>query len=294
MTYGITGNTQKNELWKPAADLTSWLMGQGLSFYLHEDLADGLENRNLLDASICRKHGREDLVGAADMILSFGGDGTMLRSAHEVGTQGTPILGVNIGRLGFLADIEVSDLQATIRRLEKGDYRVESRLVLEAQLTSPSISKKRWALNELVVDRSGPAGLISIDVVVDDEPLNTYWADGLIVSTPTGSTAYALAAGGPIVAPDSDVVLLAPVAPHSLTVRPIILPASSTIEVRVEADRKPYVLAADGDSIIIEEKFLEITIRQAAHKVNLVKLPEQHYFHTLRSKLMWGAQNRRY
>ena len=293
MTYGITGNPLKDELWDAAATLASWMMGQDISFYLPANIAEGLQQRELLDPSVCEEHSDDGLADKVDVVLSFGGDGTMLRSAHEVGPHGTPILGVNIGRLGFLADIEVGDLKDAIRQLEDGKYRVEPRMVLEAQLDKPPVEEKKWALNELVIDRSGPAGLISIDVVVDEEPLNTYWADGLIISTPTGSTAYSMAAGGPIVAPGSDVVILVPVASHSLTVRPLVLPASSVIEVRVETGRNPYVLAADGESSIIEEDFLKITISRASHTVNLVKLPEQHYFHTIRSKLMWGAQNRR-
>lgn len=292
MRYGITGNTQKNELWTPVAELVSWLMGQDLPFCLQESVAVGLEKRSLLDASVCRQHSEKDVAEAADVVLSFGGDGTMLRSAHEVGTRNTPILGVNIGRLGFLADIEVGDLQRTIQRMERGDYRVESRMVLESELEGSPDEKPQWALNELVIDRSGPAGLISIDVVVDGQPLNKYWADGLIAATPTGSTAYAMAAGGPIVTPSSDVISLVPVAPHSLTVRPLILPASSVIQVHVDTGQQPYVLAADGSSKFIEE-CLRITIRRAEHTVNLVKLPEQHYFTTIRSKLMWGADNHR-
>ena len=148
-----------------------------------------------------------------------------------------------------------------------------------------------WALNEFVIERSGSAGLISIRVMADGIHLNDYWADGLIISTPTGSTAYSMSVGGPIVAPGADVVILTPLAPHSLTVRPIVLPSSTVIEAQVIRDDQPYVLAYDGRSRSFERGGEPIRFRfsRASHVVNLVKLPEQHYFQTLRSKLMWGV-----
>ena len=287
MTYGITGNTQKEKLWAPAADLVRWLTDRGLAFCLHEAVAGGLAERGLVSGALCTQRSAGDLAAASDVILSFGGDGTMLRSAHEVGTRGTPILGVNIGRLGFLADIEVEEVQAAIEHLERGAYRIEPRLVLRAQVEDGTSGQAWWALNEFVLERSGSAGLISVDVVVDGEPLNEYWSDGLIIATPTGSTAYSLSVGGPIVVPGSGVITLTPIAPHSLTVRPLILPADAVVRVQMRARVQPFVLAADGESTAFDEA-LAITIRRADHVVNLVKLPGQHYFKTIRSKLMWG------
>lgn len=292
MTYGITGNTQKEKLWRPAADLVRWLVDRGLAFRLHEAVACGLADRGLIDRAFCVQHGARDLASASDVILSFGGDGTMLRSAHEVGTLGTPILGVNIGRLGFLADIEVEEVQDAIEQLERGAYRIESRMALRAEVEGGSDSQAWWALNEFVFERSGSAGLISIDVVVDGEPLNDYWSDGLLIATPTGSTAYSLSVGGPIVMPGSGVIILTPIAPHTLTVRPIVLPARAVLSVRVRARTEPFVLAADGESTAFDEE-IAFTIRQADHTVNLVKLSDQHYFKTIRSKLMWGIRKSR-
>ena len=287
MTYGITGNTQKEKLWEPVAELVRWLQAEGVAFCLHEAVAGGLAERGLADGALCARHSEGDLASASDVILSFGGDGTMLRSAHEVGTRGTPILGVNIGRLGFLADIEVEEVQEAIGCLERGAYRIEPRMVLRAQVEDGVGGQAWWALNEFVLERSGSAGLISVDVVVDGEPLNEYWSDGLIIATPTGSTAYSLSVGGPIVMPGSDVVILSPIASHSLTVRPIVVPAGAVVEARMRARTEPFVLAADGESTPFDEA-LALTIRRADHVVNLVKLPEQHYFKTIRSKLMWG------
>lgn len=291
MTYGITGNTQKANLWEPIAELAAWLEREGIPFLLNKDLAAGLLERSLLGADLCASHATERLSQDSDVILSFGGDGTLLLSAREAGTYETPILGVNIGRLGFLADIEVGQVQSSILSLENGEYRIEDRLALAAQVSGRSGTQDYWALNEFVLERSGSAGLISVRVTVDGVHLNDYWADGIILSTPTGSTAYSMSVGGPIVAPGSDVVILTPLAPHSLTVRPIVLPASSTIEAQVIRDDQPYVLAFDGKSRAFErdEHPVQFRFTQAAHRVRLVKLPEQHYFQTLRSKLMWGV-----
>jgi NAD+ kinase len=210
-----------------------------------------------------------------------------------VGARGTPLLGINIGRLGFLADVEVGQVREAIQHLARGTYSIEPRLVLAAGVDLDGTRRNYWALNEFVIARGGPVSLINIDVTVDGTPLNTYWADGLIMATPTGSTAYSLAVNGPIVMPGSDVVILSPLAPHSLSVRPFVLPAEAVIEARVDGKEQPCVLAADGQSILLDKIQSTLTIRRADHRVNLVKLPGQHYFQTLRSKLMWGVRNHR-
>jgi len=290
MIYGITGNPKKPQIWKPAATLVGWLLKQDLDFLLQTQIADGLRERELVGASLCDERSTDQLAVTADLLLSFGGDGTLLRVAHRTGPNDTPVLGVNIGRLGFLADIEVEQLTQAIELIEQGQYSIEERMVLEGRADHDDIGTA-WALNEFVLDRSGAAGLIKIQVEVDGTPLNTYWADGLIMATPTGSTAYSLSTGGPIVAPGVEAITLTPIAPHTLTVRPIVLPGSAQITARVLANDQPYVFAADGRSTLLEEHNLEFTVHRAAHTVNLVKLPDQHFFHTLRSKLMWGLRH---
>jgi len=290
MVYGITGNPTKDNLWDPLAALVQRMLDENLEFWIHEPIASGLVERDLFDPAVCREHAVSNIAEAGDLVLSFGGDGTLLRSAHLTGPNDTPLLGVNIGRLGFLADIEIEQILDALDALEAGDYRVEERLVLQAELDSHSAFDTEWALNEFVIDRSGAAGLIEIEVTVDETPLNTYWADGLIIGTPTGSTAYSLSTGGPIIAPGVEAVILTPIAPHTLTVRPIVLPADVTITCRVLQNDQPYVFAADGRSTMFDEHDLEFSVEQAAHTVNLVKLPGQHFFHTLRSKLMWGVR----
>jgi NAD+ kinase len=295
MVYGITGTPTKDSLWDPLSALLDRLRADGLDFWIDDPIAAGLIERDLVDPAFCREHAMDEhamdtVAKAADLVFSFGGDGTLLRTAHRAGPNGTPLLGVNIGRLGFLADIEIEHIHEAIDALEAGDYYTEERLVLEAELDSESDFGTQWALNEFVVDRSGAAGLIEIEVTVNGTPLNTYWADGLIIGTPTGSTAYSLSTGGPIIAPGAEAVVLTPIAPHTLTVRPMVLPADATITCQVLENDQPYVFAADGQSTMFEEHGLQFTVERAAHTVRLVKLPGQHFFHTLRSKLMWGAR----
>ncbi len=283
--YGITGNTGKAAVWKATADLVCWLISRGKECHLDEDLAAGLGQRNLVDAARLKACPLTELGRRTDVVLSFGGDGTLLQSAHNIGMAGTPILGINIGRLGFLADVEVKQVRDAIHSLEAGHYRVDHRLVLEVSVAGED---RNWALNDVVIARSGPAGLIALDVTVDGQHLNRYWADGLIVATPTGSTGYSLAVGGPVLTPATDVVMLSPIAPHSLTVRPIVLCSSVDFEIRVTGGHLPYIIAADGVSMGPRVDSAHIRVHRARHTVPLVKFPDLPYFQTLRNKLSWG------
>ncbi len=290
MIYGITGNTHKDDLWEPAAQLVEWLDREGIEYRLADALADGLVERSLVPREVAVQTRAEDVCSGVDVVLSFGGDGTLLNTARLVGTRETPILGVNIGRLGFLSDIEVEVLQESIRHIEKGSYTIESRMALAVDVQSGNRTDEGWAVNEVVIERSGVSGLILIDVHTDGRLLNTYWADGLIIATPTGSTAYSLAAGGPIMVPGCGAIILTPLAPHSLTVRPIVLPESAVLTVRVRTPGLPHVVSLDGHGSVFERGETEVTIRRASHVVRLLKMTDQDYFQTLRNKLMWGVR----
>lgn len=290
MTYGIIGNTGKEKLWEPLASLIHWLLGQNLPFCLSQPVAAGLAERGLVDHEICTRYTEDDITISADIVLSFGGDGTLLNTAHTVGTRETPILGVNIGRLGFLAAAEVGQVTQAIETIEAGDFELESRIVLEAEIEGHATPRPRWALNDVVVAKSGSASMIDVVAHVDGQFLNDYWADGLIIATPTGSTAYSLAAGGPLMAPNSGVIVLTPLAPHTLTTRPIVLPQYVEITLRVRTSDQPFLFACDGRSQTIEQDNVDIRIRRAEHVVRLVRLPETDYFETVRTKLSWGQR----
>ncbi len=289
MTYGIAGNTAKSELWVQVAALTTWMSSKNIAWCLHAPVARGLAERALLPPELCSTRSTAHLADCCDLILSFGGDGTLLRTAHEVNETRTPILGINIGHVGFLADVEAAHVQHAVERLEMGAYEVDERMALAVNGTHPG-----WALNDVVVTRAGAAGLIALDVTVDGTALNRYRADGLLVATPTGSTAYSLAVGGPIVMPGSAVVLVSPIASHSLTMRPVVLPSSSVIDVRVYHGPTSCVLALDGRTVASLGVGDIITIRRATHAIRLVTLPGQHYFKTLRNKLAWGVEPQKF
>ena len=229
------------------------------------------------------------LATDTDLILSFGGDGTILNTAHEVGSHETPILGVNLGYLGFLTHVDFQNFFDAIEQVDAGNYVTEKRLALSASFAGASQNNIFWALNEFTLQRQGDTGLLSVEVHIDGEFLNTYWADGLIIATPTGSTAYSLALGGPIMTPGSGTVLITPMAPHSLTVRPIVIPDSAVVSLRV-LEEKPYIFTADGVRVNVDAMAHPIEIRRAAHSVHLIQLDGQNTYMSLRNKLMWGMR----
>ncbi|MFV1980692.1 MAG: NAD(+)/NADH kinase [Rhodothermia bacterium] len=287
MIYGITGNPNKNLLWEPAAELIGWLLEQDLEFRLHASVADGLTERGLVAASVVEHARIDDLAGRCDLVLSFGGDGTLLNTARILGSSCTPILGVNIGRLGFLTGVEVELVREAIQSIEAGRYEVEKRLTLEAQINGHPEPLR--ALNEILITRTGSAQMISIEVTVDGVFLNRYRSDGIIIATSTGSTAYSLSAGGPIIAPGSGVIVVTPVAPHTLTARPVVLPNESQVSVRVMTPGVSYTVAADGEGPTLDRTGIAVTVSKSKDGVRLVKLEGRDYFDTLRKKLAWGA-----
>jgi NAD+ kinase len=227
----------------------------------------------------------------ADFAISMGGDGTFLKTAARVGTKGTPILGVNMGRLGFLADITPDEIEYCLRALYDEDYAVESRAVIEVEADGHPLGLMSHALNDVAILKRDTASMISIRTCIDGEYLTTYQADGLIVSTPTGSTAYSLSNGGPIIVPGTGVLLLTAVAPHSLNIRPIVIPDSAVLTLDVESRSHAFLVAIDGRSEHCGEG-TSITLRRAPYNIKVVKRSGKQYFSTLREKMMWGADVR--
>ena len=225
-----------------------------------------------------------------DFLISIGGDGTFLDAASLVKFSNIPILGINTGRLGFLSSVNVKDTENALLALKNNAYKLHKRMLL--QLNPNVLGHESYALNDICIQRvSESASMITIEVSVDDKHLNTYWCDGLIISTPTGSTAYSLSCGAPIIVPNSEVFLLTPIAPHSLTVRPIIIPSSSKIDVKVKGRNNKFLLAVDS-SLSTMETDKNITIRKSSNYVNVVLLKNQNFFKTISQKLMWGIDRR--
>ena len=227
----------------------------------------------------------------ADFVISMGGDGTFLRAASMVGSKQVPILGINTGRLGFLADVTAQEIDHTIQALYEGDYAVETRSVIEVSTSGQKLKGYRCALNDVAILKRDNASMITIHCTVNGDYLTTYQADGLIMSTPTGSTAYSLSNGGPIIVPGTHVFLLTAVAPHSLNVRPIVLSEDSEIQLTVESRTHNYLVALDGRSEPLQET-TRLRLRKAPYRVRVIKRADTKYFHTLRRKMMWGADQR--
>jgi NAD+ kinase len=233
----------------------------------------------------------EDYNFDVDYVISMGGDGTFLKAASHVGAKGTPIIGVNMGRLGFLADILPSEIEEAVDEIYQNKYTLESHTVIKIEADGEPIEGNPYALNDIAILKRDNAAMITINTYVNDEYLVSYQADGLVISTPTGSTAYNLSNGGPIIVPRAGIICLTPVAPHSLSIRPIVISDDSVIKLTVESRSHNFLAAIDGRS----EKLLEgtkITIRRASYDIKIVKRCTRRYFSTLREKLMWGADNR--
>jgi len=229
----------------------------------------------------------EKLTNEYDFVISIGGDGTILRSANEIGELSIPIIGLNKGRLGFLANSPVEIIDSIIKKIINSDYRISKRTIIQAEFEG----KIKNALNEISISRKNTTSLITIDTKLNDQYLNTYWADGLIISTPTGSTGYSLSCGGPIIMPDSKNLVLTPIAPHNLNARPLVISENKHIEISINGRENEYFVSADSQifSVNINSK---INISKTPYFLKMVEFEEDSYINTLREKLMWGKDRR--
>lgn len=228
---------------------------------------------------------------SADFAVSMGGDGTLLRTASRVVHKGIPIIGVNIGRLGFLADVNPVEIEHAIADIYSGNYYVNEQSVVELSVSNGKIEGTPYAVNDIAVLKRDSASMISIHASVNDEYVMTYQADGLIVTTPIGSTAYSLSNGGPIISHDTNVLCLTPVAPHSLNVRPIVVTDDAVISLKVGSRSHSFLVAVDGRSESLPEGTV-ITIKKAACKAKIVHFNDRKYFSILREKMTWGVDQR--
>jgi NAD+ kinase len=228
-----------------------------------------------------------------DIALSVGGDGTFLKTAARVNRRSIPILGINAGRLGFLADVGEEEIDACLEGLFRKDYRIEERTLVRLHTEERLFSGYNYALNEIAILKRDTSSMLSIHASIDDEFLATYMADGLIIATPTGSTAYALSVGGPVIVPQSASLIIAPIAPHSLNMRPLIVPDSSVISLVIESRTDTFLVSLDGRSEPFPAGAL-LTIAKADYKALVVKRNSHTFYNTLRKKLLWGADARSY
>jgi len=226
-----------------------------------------------------------------DMLFSIGGDGTFLEAVSMVRDRNIPMVGINSGRLGFLADIAMDDLPEAIYEILKGRYVIRQLELLSLTANKSCFGNNNFALNELAIHKQDSASMITVHTYIDGEFLNSYWSDGLIISTPTGSTAYSLSVGGPIMHPMSGGFVITPIAPHNLTVRPLVISNNSEITLRVEGRGGKFLASLDSRSCILDNG-IELKIKKADFKISVIERTGQSFYSTLRNKLMWGADKR--
>jgi len=233
----------------------------------------------------------EELKDNADMLFSIGGDGTLLDTIAYVRDSGIPILGVNLGRLGFLSSVSRDEILPAIDNIMSGNYYLEQRTLLKLISPNKLFGELNYALNELSITKTDSNSLAVVGVYINDRFLNTYWADGLIVATPTGSTAYSLSCYGPIITPGSENFVITPIASHNLTVRPIVIPDNQEIKLKVGGRNKLYQVGLDSRYQTINNS-IELIISRADFKINLIQLPNKDFYSTIREKLLWGKDQR--
>lgn len=234
-----------------------------------------------------------DLDATFDILVSIGGDGTILRAATFVRDSGIPILGVNAGRLGFLAKVQKENIGTFLQLVLEKKYTISKRTLLSLESTPKNndIDDLNFAMNEVTVSRKDTTSMITIETYLDGEYLNSYWADGLIISTPTGSTGYSLSCGGPILTPAVEGLVITPVAPHNLNARPLVIPDSTEIELRVSGREENYLVSLDSRIASVSNNAI-LKIKKTPFKINMVEISEESFFKTLRKKLLWGEDKR--
>lgn len=235
------------------------------------------------------EHG--DNLKNLDFFISLGGDGTLLESVTYIGKNETPILGVNTGRLGFLATLSREETEKAFDNLFNRNYTVDERTMLKLVSDPKLFSGCSFALNDFTIMKKDTSSMITVHVSVDGELLNSYWADGVIISTPTGSTGYSLSCGGPLVFPESENFVVTPVSPHNLTVRPIVVSDQSELTFKIEGRSKKFLVSLDSRFETVDES-VKLKVMKERFKAHLIQLPGQHYFKTLRQKLNWGLDIR--
>jgi NAD+ kinase len=233
-----------------------------------------------------------DLDSSFDILISIGGDGTILRATTYVRDSGIPILGVNAGRLGFLANVQKENIESFLQLVLEKKYTISKRTLLTTVCSQDNLNLDiNFAMNEVSVSRKDTTSMITIETFLNGEYLNSYWADGLIISTPTGSTGYSLSCGGPILTPDVAALVLTPIAPHNLTARPLVVTDDTEIKLKVSGREEQYLISLDSRTSFISNNS-ELTIKKTPFKINMVEIPEETFLKTLRTKLLWGEDKR--
>lgn len=288
MKFAVIANPQKYSVRDPFVDLLNWSDENQVTVAFSSELQELYRGEEHPSASVVKDE--EQAIDRADIVIALGGDGTMLYTARLMKNIQKPILGVNSGRLGFMAYTQKENLEQALEFLLEGNYRIDKRYLLEAEDHNGNIYH---ALNEFLFSKKDSTSMVTVHAEYDEMFINDYWADGLIVASPTGSTAYNLSSSGPIVMPNTDVMVLTPINPHTLTTRPLVLPSNKSLKIVVEKQEQEVLFSYDGQIREIQSYPFEVNIQRSNFTIDLIELPNQSYFDTLRQKLMWGMDSRR-
>ncbi|GGC19834.1 NAD kinase [Parapedobacter defluvii] len=270
------------------------LIARNAELWIYEDFQQFLGQQITFSGAFHNYSSRSQLPEDIGFMLSLGGDGTMLAAVSIVGDSGIPVAGVNLGRLGFLADINKDDIDTAIEAIFQGEYNIQKRTLLSVWSEQTTLFKgSPFALNDITLFKSDSSAMITVSAYLNGELLNAYWADGIIVATPTGSTAYSLSCGGPIIVPGSGNFVITPISPHNLNVRPVVLSDDIELELQIESRSGKFLLSCDSQTTSVSTD-IRLKIRRAHYQANLLRLKNYSYFSNLRNKLLWGLDARNY
>lgn len=288
MNLAIIANPEKYAVKEPFVQVLSWADTHEAQVFFSRELKKLYDGKDHPSSRVTDSE--EAAIDQADIIIAMGGDGTMLYTARLLKNIHKPILGVNSGRLGFMANTQQENIEEALHNLQEGNYRLEKRYLLQAEDRDGRIYH---ALNEFLFSKKDSTSMVTVNAEYDGMFINKYWADGLIVASPTGSTAYNLSSDGPIVMPNSNVMVLTPINPHTLTTRPLVVPSNKPLKITVEKQQHEVLFSYDGKICDIQGYPLEVHIQRSDFSIDLIELPNQSYFDTLRQKLMWGMDYRK-
>lgn len=290
MKVALHGLTLKKEFYSDVLSLFLELNKYSFEIFVTEKFSKQLQplEAKLLAYSVIEN--RKD-IAEMDFVISIGGDGTLLDAVCLVGEMEIPILGLNTGRLGFLATVATDDIAEAIKNIAQGNYQVEERSLISLQNHQQLFNGVNFGLNEFTIHKRDTSSMITVHTYIDGKYLNSYWADGLIISTPTGSTGYSLSCGGPLISPEAKNFVITPVSPHNLNVRPIIVSDESEISFKIEGRAEKFLISLDSRSTSISSE-VKLSVRKEKFSAKLIKLPHYHFFDTLRQKLNWGFDMR--
>ena len=291
MQIALFGTPFSEKFTKYIQHLVNRLESENTTMLIYEDYLSFLEGKIKFQNPPEVFNSHESLKQNTDFLFSIGGDGTLLKAVTLVRDSNIPVLGINAGRLGFISSVSTDQLEAAINDVLKNKYEIKKRTLLCLETENKLFGNVNYALNEVAVVKKDTSSMIRVDAFLDDEFLNSYWADGLIIATPTGSTGYSLSCGGPIIIPGSENIVITPIAPHNLNVRPIVLTDQSKIKLKV-VDRDQLALVSLDSRFRAFDSSIDLIIKKAAFNINLVEPHSNSFISTIRSKLMWGIDKR--